>query len=294
MGVLDQKVIVVTGGGRGIGRAIAEAVAAAGGRVVVADTGVNLRGIDTTEKVADEVVMAIRAKGGEAVPFTENVTTMAGAEGAIQTGLAEWSRFDGAVCCAAVLRHGPFQELSEEDFDLVIQTHLKGHFAMFQSAFKVLLDRHEEGSLVGISSGYLSGDAFRSSYRAAKAGVVALTKSAALAGIPYGIRVNAIAPLANTRLTEASNLHFDSDPDDIAPVAVFLLSDMGRDVNGEILTVSGNTMGSWIDPQPSRTARHGQRWQQNDIADVMPWLLERDTGPNPPPLPKTWGDGEPS
>jgi NAD(P)-dependent dehydrogenase (short-subunit alcohol dehydrogenase family) len=289
MSVLDGKVIVVTGGGRGIGRAVAEGVAAAGGRVVVADNGVNLRGLDANEQVADEVAMGIRSRGEEAVSFTENIATMAGAEGAIQAGLREWSRFDGAVCCAAVLRHGPFQELSEEDFDVVIQTHLKGHFAMFQSAFKLFIDRRQEGSLVGISSGYLSGDALRSSYRAAKAGVVALTKSVALAGNPYGIRVNAIAPLANTRLTEASNLHFDSDPDDIAPVAVFLLSDMSRDVNGEILTVSGNTIGSWIDPQPSRTARHWQRWQQKDISDAMPWLLGRDAGPHPPPLPKTWG-----
>jgi NAD(P)-dependent dehydrogenase (short-subunit alcohol dehydrogenase family) len=244
--------------------------------------------------VANEVATDIRAKGGEAVPFTENVATMSGAQGAIDAGLSEWSRFDGIVCCAAVLRHGPFEELSEEDFDLVVQTHLKGHFTMFQSAFKMLLRLGHGGSLVGVSSGYLSGDAYRSAYRAAKAGVVALTKSAALAGEPHGIRVNAIAPMANTRLTEASKLRFESDPEDIAPTAVYLLSESSRDVNGEILNVNGNTIGTWTDPQPSRTARHWQRWQQKDISDVMPWLLGRDSLPHPPPLPEHWGNSEPT
>jgi NAD(P)-dependent dehydrogenase (short-subunit alcohol dehydrogenase family) len=289
MGALDGKVIVVTGGGRGIGKAIARGVAAAGGRVVVADIGASLQGRHPTTEVADTVVAEIRANGGKAVPFNENIATMAGARGAIQAGLSEWSGFDGAVCCAGVLRHGPFHELTEEDFDLVVQTHLKGHFAMFQSAFKVLMDLDRKGSLVGITSGYLMGDPLRSSYRAAKAGVVALTKSAALAGEPLGIRVNAIAPLANTRMTEESNLHFDSDPDDIAPAATYLLSDMSHNVNGEILSVSGNTIGSWTDPLPSRTARHWQRWQLEDISAVMPWLLGRDVQIGPPALPDTWG-----
>ena len=162
---------------------------------------------------------------------------------------------------------------------------------MFQSAFKVFMDRDQEGSLVGISSGYLSGDPLRSSYRAAKAGVVALTKSVALAGKPYGVRANAIAPLANTRLTEESKLHFDSDPDDIAPIVVFLLSDESRDVNGEIITVNGKTIGSWVDPQPSRSARNWQRWRQEDLRGTMPWVLGRDAPPNPPPLPTAWGRG---
>jgi hypothetical protein len=159
---------------------------------------------------------------------------------------------------------------------------------MFQSGFKTLVEQQREGSLVGISSGYLSGDAFRASYRAAKAGIVALTKSVALAGIPHGIRVNAIAPMANTRMTLASDLHFDSDPEDIAPVAVYLLSDNSRGVNGEILSVSGNTLGTWRDPEPARTARNQQRWRQEDIGAVVPWLIGRTAQEGAPPLPDTW------
>ena len=97
------------------------------------------------------------------------------------------------------------------------------------------MERGRGGSLIGISSGYLSGDPLRSSYRAAKAAVVALTKSVAMAGAAHKIRVNAIAPIANTRMTEASNLHFDSEPEDVAPVAVYLLSDRSEDVHGEVL-----------------------------------------------------------
>ncbi len=285
MAVLDGKVVIVTGGGRGIGRAIAIGVAGAGGRVVVADSGVTLRGGDATAQVAGEVVDDIVAGGGDAVAFTGDMATMSGARGAIDTALKRWSRLDGAVCCAGILRHGPFQDLTEEDFDAVVRTHLKGHFVMLQSAFKLFLERGDEGSLVAITSGYLLGDPLRSSYRAAKAGVVALTKSVALAGGPYRIRANAIAPLANTRMTEASQLQFDSDPDDIAPVAVFLLSDGGRDISGEVFSVSGNTIGTWKDPQPSRTARHWQRWQNDDIGTVMPWLLAQDAQPANPPLP---------
>lgn len=215
--------------------------------------------------------------------FTEDVTSLLGAQRAIQLAIEEWASFDGAVCCAGVLRHGPFGELSEEDFDAVIDTHLKGHFAMFQSAFRVLRERGRPGSLIGISSGYVSGDPLRSSYRAAKAAVIALTKSVAMAGATHGVRVNAIAPIANTRMTEASNLHFDSEPEDVAPLAVYLLSDVSEGVNGQVLGVSGRTINTWIDPQPSRCALNPTRWHWEDVASVMPWLLQREAS-GPPPL----------
>ena len=147
MAVLDGKVVIVTGGGRGIGRAIAIGVAGAGGRVVVADSGVTLRGGDATAQVAGEVVDDIVAGGGGHGRVHGDMATMSGARGAIDTALRRWSRLDGAVCCAGILRHGPFQDLTEEDFDAVVRTHLKGHFVMLQSAFKLFLERGDEGSL---------------------------------------------------------------------------------------------------------------------------------------------------
>jgi NAD(P)-dependent dehydrogenase (short-subunit alcohol dehydrogenase family) len=139
--------------------------------------------------------------------------------------------------------------------------------------------------LVGMSSGYLMGDPNRASYRAAKAGVVALTKSVAMAGEPLGIRANAVAPRANTRMTEASKLRFDSEPEDVAPLTVYLLSELAAEVNGEVLTVAGNTIESWQDPAPAHSARNWRRWEQEDIAAAMPWLLDRRRGPmSAPPL----------
>lgn len=281
---LEGRVVVVTGGGRGIGRAIALGVAAAGGSVVVVDPGGTLRGADEDRDVAAHVVAEILDNGGAAVGLAEGVGPMAVAERAVQLALDTWQRLDGAVCSAGILRHGPFHTLTEADFDAVIETHLKGHFTIFQAAFNVFLRQRSGGSLVAIASGYLQGDPLRSSYRAAKAGVVALTKSVALAGTPHSIRANAIAPRANTRMTEASDLYFESDPADIAPAAVYLLSERSRQITGEVLSVSGTTVGSWHDPRPARTARHWQRWRQDDLDGVMPWLLEREPDEVTPPL----------
>jgi NAD(P)-dependent dehydrogenase (short-subunit alcohol dehydrogenase family) len=276
--------VVVTGAGRGIGRAIALGAAAAGARVVVADQGLTLAGTQASSTVADTVVAEIVELGGQAIAVADTVATMEGAGHMVQAALDSWGRVDGAVCCAGILRHRPFLELSETDFDAVIETHLKGHFTVFRTAFAAMVAHGSGGSLIGISSGYLHGDPLRSSYRAAKAGVIALTKSVALAGVDHAIRANVIAPMANTRMTEASNLHFDSDPEDIAPMAVYLLSDQGAALTGGVFTVAGNAIATWRDPHEARTARHWRRWEQDDIAAVMPWLLEDDALPFAPPI----------
>jgi NAD(P)-dependent dehydrogenase (short-subunit alcohol dehydrogenase family) len=284
MKALEGKVVVVTGAGRGIGRAIALGAAAAGAKVVVADHGVTLAGTEATSTVADGVVAAIAEHGGEAVAVADTVTTMDGARRMVQAALDRWGRVDGTVCCAGILRHRPFLELSESDFDAVVETHLKGHFTVFRTAFEAMVEQGSGGSLIGISSGYLHGDALRASYRAAKAGVIALTKSVALAGADHAIRANVIAPMANTRMTEASNLRFDSDPEDIAPMAVYLLSDHAAGLTGEVFTVAGNSIATWRDPQEARTAKHWRRWEHGDIDAVMPWLVEGDVLPLTPPI----------
>lgn len=276
MALLDGKVVVVTGAGRGIGRAIATTVAKEGGRVLVADNGVTLRGTEPGPQVAEDVVRVIENFGGEATAFTDDVTSMTGAADAVDVAVTRWGAVDGAVCCAGILRHAPFHELGDQDFDMVIQAHLKGHFTMFQSVFKHLMARGSAGSLIGISSGYLHADPMRSAYRAAKAGVIALSKSAALAGAPVGIRVNIISPLANTRMTEASHLQFDSDPEDVAPIAAYLLSDQSQHINGEVIHVAGRTIGTWDEPRLARSARHWSRWGQEEIAEAMPWLTNQN------------------
>lgn len=287
MSVLENKVVIVTGAGRGIGRAIAMACAAADARVVVADTGVPLLGVSTNASIAEEVVAEIAAHDGAAVPATDSVATKAGALAIVDTALSNWGRVDGLVCCAAVVRHGPFLDLSEQDFDDVIGVHLKGHFLMYQATLSAMIDMDIRGSLIGISSGYVLGDPNRAPYRSAKAGIVALTKSVAHLAAEHGARANVIAPIANTRLTEAANLKFDSEPEDIAPMAVYLLSDRSAGINGEIFSVKGNELSSWEDPYERRTARNQTRWKQSEIDEVIPWLRSGTNSlPPVPPLPE--------
>lgn len=284
---LAGKSIIVTGGGRGIGQAIALASAREGASVVVADLGAAIDGAGTEPSVADATVDMITACGGRAVATSETVATKAGARAIVDAALSTWGRLDGVVCCAGILRHRPFLELTEADFDAVIATHLKGHFLMFQTAMAAMVSRGNGGSLIGLGSGYVLGDPSRAPYRSAKAGIVGLTKSVALAGAEHGIRANVISPIADTRMTAASNLSIGSGPEHIAPMAVYLLSDRSAGVTGEVFSVSGPVISSWREPEEHRSVRGQTSWSNEGIAGVVPWLLAeaRDSRRTPPPLP---------
>jgi NAD(P)-dependent dehydrogenase (short-subunit alcohol dehydrogenase family) len=271
MGVLDGKAVVVTGAGRGIGRAVALAAAAEGAGVVIADPGVRLDGAEPSSAVAEEVLAEITSAGGRAIAVAESVTTMAAGRRIVQACVDGFGLVSGVVCCAGILRHGPFTEMSEDDFSAVIDVHLKGHFNLFRA----VVERPEGGttaSLVAISSGYILGDPIRANYRAAKAGIVALMQSVALAGESVGFRCNGIAPVANTRMTQASQLLVDGDPEDIAPMAVYLLSDASSELNGRLFSVRGEHVSSWRDPDERRAIRTHGRWTQEDLARQVPWL----------------------
>ena len=258
MGLLDEKVVVVTGAGRGIGRAIALAVAASGANVVVNDFGVTMDGREPSSEVADAVVSEIVGAGGSAVASPDTVATMDGGSAIIQAGLDAWGRIDGVVCCAGIIRHRPFLEMSEAEWDGVIETNLKGTFTVFRAAAEVMA-RQGSGSLVAISSGFVLGDPMRANYRAAKAGVVALMMSVAMAGEADGYRANAIAPVANTRMTQAANIDAPP-PEDVAPLAVYLLSDLAHRVNGRVLSISGRRLAAWSAPTEVNAQFTEGRW----------------------------------
>ncbi len=287
--ILQDKVVIVTGGGRGIGRAIASACAAHGARVVVADYGTALDGSSPDASVAEDAVRVIENDGREAIAVAANVARKEGAQTIIEAALSRWGKVDGLVCCAGILRHRPFLELTESDFDAVIATHLKGHFLMYQCVMAQMVKQGGGGSLIGIGSGYVMGDPARAPYRTAKAGIVGLTKSVALAGSEHGVRANVISPIADTRMTKASQLPFDAAPEDIAPMAVYLLSDQSKDLTGEVFNVFGNTISVWDDAREHGRLSSASRWTPAEISGRIDELMAgRETRPSlAPPLPES-------
>jgi NAD(P)-dependent dehydrogenase (short-subunit alcohol dehydrogenase family) len=266
-GFLDGKVVAITGAGGGIGRACALGCAAAGAKVVVADIGVGLAGEDPKSEVADAVVAEITAAGGEAVASAEDVSTMAGGERIVGRAVDTWGRIDGVVAVAGILRERMLFNMSEEEWDAVVATHLKGHFTVFRHAAAVMR-KQESGSLIGFTSGAFAGSVAQANYSAAKGGIVSLVRSAAAGLHRYGVRANAIAPIARTRMSANVPMELGEmgDPEDVAPMVVYLLSDAAKDVTGQVYTVVGGRIAVWNQPVEVREMRKDGRWTPEEIA----------------------------
>jgi NAD(P)-dependent dehydrogenase (short-subunit alcohol dehydrogenase family) len=267
-GYLDGKAVVITGAGGGIGRACALACAAQGARVVVADIGVGLAGEDPKSEVADAVVKEIQSAGGQAVAVAEDVSTMSGGERIVQSAVDHWGRIDGAVCVAGILRERMLFNMSEEEWDAVIATHLKGHFTIFRHA-AALMRKQESGSLIGFTSGAYAGSVAQANYSAAKGGIVSLVRSAAAGLYRYGVRANAIAPVARTRMSANVPMELAEmgEPEDVAPLVVYLLSDAAKEVTGQIYTAVGGRIAVWNQPVEVREMRIEGRWTPQQIAE---------------------------
>ena len=267
-GFLDGKAVVITGGGGGIGRACALACAAEGARVVVADIGVGLAGEDPTSEVAQAVVEEIEGAGGEAVAVAEDVSTMAGGERVVQAAVGRWGRLDGVVAVAGILRERMLFNMSEEEWDAVVATHLKGHFTVFRHAAAVMR-KQESGSLIGFTSGAFAGSVAQANYSAAKGGIVSLVRSAAVGLHRYGVRANAIAPVARTRMSANVPMELAEmgEPEDVAPLVVFLLSDAATEVTGQVYTIVGGRIAVWNQPVEVREMRTEGRWTPARIAE---------------------------
>ena len=269
--VLAGKSIAITGAGRGIGRAVALACAEAGANVVVADYGVGLDGSDPTSDVADEVVKEILNAGGQAVAVASDVSTMAGGAEVVQAAVDNWGRIDGVVCVAGILRERMLFNMGEDEWDPVIQVHLKGHFSVFRAASAVMREQ-KSGSLVGFTSGAFQGSIAQANYSAAKGGVVSLVRSAAVGLAKYGVRANAVAPVARTRMSAnvPGDLAEMGDPEDVAPMVVYLLSDLAADVTGQVYTAVGGKIAVWNQPREIRSMHKDGRWTPEEIAASLP------------------------
>ena len=269
---LAGKVITITGGGGGIGRCIALDCAAAGARVLVADYGVSIDGTAPSSEVAQAVVDEITAAGGEGAALASDVSTMEGGAAVVGAALDTWGRIDGVVCVAGILRERMLFNMSEEEFDDVIRVHLKGTFTLYRAASAVMRKQEGGGSLIAFTSGvWAVGSVAQANYAAAKGGLVSFTYAAAIGLNRYGVRANAIAPIARTRMSAnvPTQLAENGDPEDVAPMAVYLLSDQARHITGQVYTVVGGKIAVWSQPKEVRAmykdVESSGRWTPEEI-----------------------------
>jgi NAD(P)-dependent dehydrogenase (short-subunit alcohol dehydrogenase family) len=267
MAYLDGKTIAVTGAGRGIGRAVALACAAAGANVVVNDFGVSIDGNEPDSEIANAVVAEITAAGGNAIAVADSVTTMEGGARIVQSAVDTYGTIDGVVCVAGILRERMLFNMSEDEWDPVIETHLKGTFTVFRAAAPVMRAQ-KSGTLIGFTSGAFAGSVAQANYSAAKGGIVSLTRSAAVGMNKYGVTANVIAPVAKSRMS--GNVPFGiemGEPEDVAPMVVFLLGPSARNVTGQVYTANGGKIAVWNQPVEVREMSKDGRWTPEEIAE---------------------------
>jgi len=266
VGALEGKVIAVTGSGRGIGRAVALAAAAEGAAVVVNDYGVAVDGAEPQSEVAEAVVKEITDAGGRAVANANSVTTMDGGASIVQEAVDSFGRIDGVVCVAGILRERMLFNMSEDEWDPVIETHLKGTFTVFRAAAPIFRQQ-KSGTMIGFTSGAFAASVAQANYSAAKGGIVSLVRSAAAGMNKYGVTANCIAPVAKSRMSGQVPFGLEmGEPEDVAPMVCFLLSDKARNVTGQIYTVNAGRVAVWNQPVEVREMRKDGRWTVDEIA----------------------------
>ncbi|MFF8861513.1 SDR family NAD(P)-dependent oxidoreductase [Streptomyces sp. NPDC015139] len=279
---LAGKVVAVTGAGRGIGRAVALAAAAEGAKVVVNDYGVAADGTEPASEVAAAVVKEIEAAGGEAVAVADDIATMAGGQRVVDTALASYGRLDGVVCVAGILRERMLFNMTEEEWDPVVATHLKGTFTVFRAASAVMRAQRS-GTLIGFTSGNHQGSVSQANYSAAKGGIISLVRSAALGLHKYGVTANAVAPVARTRMSANVPMELAEigEPEDVAALVVYLLSDGAKEhgVTGQVYTIAGPKIAVWAQPRELRAAFASGGWTPERIAQFLPGSVGVDPMP---------------
>lgn len=282
--MLKGKSAVVTGAGRGIGRAMALLMAKEGAKVVVNDLGGAEDGSGSDGAVADQVVDEIKSAGGEAVSCFDSVATWEGGQNIIQTAVDNFGKIDILVNNAGILRDRMIFNMTEDEWDAVMAVHLKGTFTCTRAA-SVYMKQQKSGRVINFTStSGLIGNYGQANYGAAKLGIVGFTRNCALDMERYGVTFNAISPSAWTRMigtiperTEADKKRLEKvrlmGPEHIAPLAVFLASDQAADINGQIFGVRAKEIMLYSLPRPIRTVHRDEGWTPQTVAEVIPGVM---------------------
>ena len=301
--MLEGRAAAVTGSGRGLGRAIVSVLAEQGAKVVVNDLGTSLDGRGEDNSPADEVVAEIKKEGGTAVANYNDVATMKGAQGMIQSALDAFGRIDILVNNAGIVRDASIVDMTEEDWDAVIRVHLKGMFACTKAAYPHMVAQ-KYGRILNVSSRGAFGLSIvrevsegapapspdfgkHTNYAAAKAGVLGFTRELAPYSAQFGITCNSIIPTANTRMMQygrdmlsavdpklvTEEMKTGMDPRETAYLAAYLASEQGAIANGRTIWAARGRMILYSNPQPLRTLFKKGGFPPEDMAEVIPQEL---------------------
>jgi len=275
MGLLDGKVAIVTGAGGGIGRAYALLFAKEGAKVVVNDLGGDRHGGAGKSEMADQVVAEIKAAGGDAIPNYDSVATREGADNMVWAAVNKFGKVDILVNNAGVLRDRTFLNMTDADWNVVFEVHMKGTYYCSQTVARQLKAQGKGGRIINTTSvSGLLGNFGQANYSAAKAGVYGFTRTLSMELRKANITVNAIAPVAFTRLTEdlamiaaLPNAKEMLAPEHIAPVALFLASDLAADVTGSIVGVQGTKVSVYRMQETNGATPKSGNWTPQELKE---------------------------
>ncbi len=271
----DDRVAVITGAGRGLGRAYAELLAGRGARVVVNDTGASLAGSGTDSSPAEQVVDAIRAAGGEGVACTDSVATPEGGKAIVEAALDSYGRVDILIHNAGVVRGAPLSEMTPEDFETVLDVHLRGGFHVLRAAFPAMCNAGYGRIVLTASVNGLYGNHRQANYSAAKGGLIGLSHVAAVEGAEHGVRSNVILPGALTRMAEGldTSAYPPMPPDLVAPVVGWLAHEQCS-ISGDILvSMAGRVARAFVAESPGV---YQPEWTMEQVAEQLPAIRSTD------------------
>jgi NAD(P)-dependent dehydrogenase (short-subunit alcohol dehydrogenase family) len=266
MGLFSGKVVVVTGAGNGLGRSHALAFAKEGAKVVVNDLGGDRGGAGKGNMAADQVANEIKGAGGDAVANYDSVSSVEGADRIVWSALAKYGRIDVMVNNAGILRDKTLVNMSQAELDLVLDVHLRGTFFCMQAAARQMKVQGGGGRIVNTTSlSGLLGNFGQANYSAAKAGIYGLTRTASMELAKMGVTVNAIAPVALTRMTEdidmVKSAAEELKPERVTPMVLFLASEQAKDITGRIFGCEGGRFFEYKMEQ-------SQGWKKDGVATV--------------------------